>query len=180
MDPPLHFYPCWVTKHNDWVSLSPLVRSKWLVRAGWCRPAWQHLCAPHAFSQGLLLLCLVPAPKALFSLQPEGRPLYTTAPGSASLGLGIGPCLPCLTLASPGESKLFMVSRACRVAGEFTRKLGGTCSQSFENGSEDFWNIQKGPSHLALQRHALVEDVPWTPRTCGEAPRPDLEVWFWR
>ena len=63
-------------------------------------------------------------------------------------------------LASPGESKLFVVSRACRVAGEFTRKPGGTCSQSFESGSEDFCSVKKGHLNIAPQIHTLVENVP--------------------
>lgn len=139
--PHLRVCPFWVTKHNEelnnWVSLSPcreqVASLSWRAPAGLAAPLW-----PSCLSPGLA------APLAYFS--PTGI-LLPTARGAGA------PCvkqllvlhplvwgwswLPSLRLASPEESKLFMVSRACQVAREFTRKPGGTCSQSFESGSED-------------------------------------------
>lgn len=72
------------------------------------RWAWQHLCVPDACPKGLLLLCPVQAPQALF-LQPEVRSLYKIVPGSLSLGLGMG------LAAFSQAGSLFMMDRVCRV-----------------------------------------------------------------
>lgn len=60
----------------------------------------------------------------------------------------------------PMRKQAFHGLQGMPAAWEFTRKSGGACSQSSENGSEDFGNIKKGHLNVPPQIHTLVEKVP--------------------